>query len=232
MLIPEDLLPQYPALRETRTSKGKQCVHWKSYCVECGVRFDRRMSQICQVCSAKRFRCMMWKVKGETCCRVHSRTRHYSIYTAVIGQISDEEYAAVIEGHDERHDQALAVATLALAQASAAYLEGEDKNPERLLRNAKLYFEVVAIHQKINEGELIVIDNSQATLRAWRSRIRDFKRAIFDVLLRHGMPESEAKKILEDVKEATKLHGNRVTVGTRGGEGADVDFSTDPSTVH
>jgi len=46
------------------------------------------------------------------------------------------------------------------------------------------------------------------------------------------MPESKAKEILEDVKEATKLHGNRVSVLTKSESSADVDFSTDPTTVH
>lgn len=240
MKIPSDLRDRYP---DQPGKEGRQCIHWLGSCRNCGDLYKRKTQIACPRCGVDRERCPKYVMHGrkllrakdkatpatEDTCDSHTRARTYSFYTMVADQISQEEWDAAIERVGDTHEQVLAIAQIALMRTAKKAL-AEQGDPGDLINRIEKYMAIIERHQKATRGELITLAWDDKIIRALKKKFRDYVRAIEDSLRTrvvpcpdcghdNNIPESVRLEVMEDVKEATKLLGNRLTVpNATGGE--------------
>lgn len=194
-----------------------QCASLKNTCENCGRRFPAGIIVSCPHCGTKRERCKNKSMSGEQVCRVHSVGRPYKLYTKIAAQLTDQSLQEYVEREDFDLTQEFVLARIAL---SGYFDQNETPNSEKMLDKIDTFFKIAQRKKKIEEGDIISLSWNDDLVVALKKRLRDFIRATGTVLKAELCKEFEVDeeraeyittKVLSQVKETTKLMGNRVT---------------------
>lgn len=185
-----------------------QCVCFKRVCPKCGTRFPVG-SKVCPDCGAPRPRCRHRAMANEVVCRSHARGRPLSIYNILVNTISDGVLEELVEQDDRDLSQEYALAKVALSTV----LDGSaTPDSKELLAMVKDFFTIAEKKRNIEKGQVLNIAWNDELVNSLRKKIRIIMRAVASALEKNIEDPELRQKILEDIKDSTKMVGNMITV--------------------